>query len=107
MIGAQEMLRPVALLIGAGAAIFASVYAIPLAYAAPADLCTEAHARDGRVRVELIDPRVLRAVTAATQMSGIQGHVVTCTLSMPYLSATVENLEGSYYVGITYLDRPL
>ena len=90
------------MLCSAAAAAFA-LFAVPsvCAYAAPADVCQEARARDKRLGAEVTDPRVLEALTAVVDVSGFRPHVVACEVSMPYLSATVENLGSYYYVGVT------
>jgi Zn-dependent protease with chaperone function len=89
-------------LCSAAAAAFA-LCAIPsvCAYAAPADACQEARAHDKRLGVEVTDPRVLKALAAVVEVSGFRPRVVACEVSMPYLSATVENLGNYYYVGVT------
>jgi hypothetical protein len=93
-----KAMRPV--FCGALAAVFALYFAL-IARAAPQDACEEARAQDKRVVAEVTDSRVLTAVAAAVEVSGFQQHVVTCEISVPYLSATVEKLEDYYYVGVT------
>jgi len=98
----QDGKRMRRMLCSAAAAAFA-LFAVPsvCAYAAPADACQEARARDKRLGAEVTDPRVLEALTAVVDVSGFRPHVVACEVSMPYLSATVENLGSYYYVGVT------
>lgn len=50
---------------------------------------------------EIKDSRLLATIRAAIKVTGLKTRVVLCELSMPYLSATVENLDGYYRVGIT------
>jgi Zn-dependent protease with chaperone function len=69
--------------------------------AAPTDACQEARVRDKRVGAEITDPRVLAAVAAVVEVSGFRPRVVMCEVSMPYVTATVENLGSYYYVGVT------
>jgi len=71
------------------------------AYGASGDRCEEARARDPRIGSELTDARVVNAATAAISKSRIEAPVVVCELLLPVLTATVENLGTSYYVGIT------
>src|SRR3954447_24742749 len=75
----------------------------PRSYSAPRDGCEAVRSRNHRIGRELTDARVLRAATTAIQASGLQGPVLVCTLLMPYLTATVEYVEDSYYVSVTNL----
>ena len=73
----------------------------PSAYAVSRDACREARLHDNRIGREITNPRVLEAARDALQMSGLETRLVVCELSIPVLTATVENLGASYYVGIT------
>lgn len=78
--------------------------ALTSAYGASSDRCEEARIRDRRIGGEVTNARVTEAANAAIVKSRIGAPVVVCELSLPLLTATVENLGASYYVGIT---RPL
>jgi len=88
------------------ASVAAAVFALcatasACACAASADACQEARARDKLVGAEVIDPRVLRAITAVVEVSGFRPRVVACEVSEPYLSAAVDSLGSYYYLGVT------
>lgn len=71
------------------------------AYAAPADHCQYARARDKHAGTEITDPRVTNALTAVVEASGFRHYVVVCEISMPTLNATVGRLGKYYYIGLT------
>ena len=73
----------------------------PSAYAVSRDACREARLHDHRIGGEITNPRVLEAARDALQRSGLEARLVVCELSIPLLTATVENLGTSYYIGIT------
>jgi Zn-dependent protease with chaperone function len=70
-------------------------------YAAPTGGCREAHAHDNRVGAEIVEPRVVNAAREAVRRSRIGSEVVVCRLELPYLTATVEYLDNSYYVAVS------
>jgi Zn-dependent protease with chaperone function len=71
------------------------------AHAASPSACQETRARANSELVEIKDTRVLSVIRTAIKITGFRTRVVLCELSLPYLSATVENQGGYYRVGIT------
>ncbi len=69
--------------------------------AVPRNGCDQARLRDLRVGNTITDPRVIKAIQDAARLSGLGSEVTGCYLKIPYLTATVENLGDSYYVGVT------
>jgi hypothetical protein len=86
-----------------GAAALLLFVEVPSAYAASAGKCEQAQKQYRQLGLELADPRVQKAVSAAIQASGFQADVVACELLMPYVTATVEKVGSTYYIGITRL----
>jgi Peptidase family M48 len=85
-----------------GAAALLLCFEMPSTYAASAGKCEEAQKRYHQLGPELADLRVQKAVNATIQASGFQADVVACELLMPYVTATVEKVGSSYYIGITH-----
>lgn len=66
-----------------------------------AERCERAISHNNRLGAELTDARVLSAAASVIETSEFKPKVVFCELHMPYINATVDNLEHFYAIGLT------